>query len=216
MRAEPWTEAAGAPGGGQRSTWLASASGTLLLTALAVHVVEAGSLLHAFVEVDHEGGAGHPLSTGLFALAAAFGLVATVPRAWRSLRSRRLDMNVLVVVAIAGAVLLGEWSEGATVASLFAVANALEAWSGARARHAIAAPHAHHAAPCARARGRQRTLRARSSTCIPARSSSCAPAIASPWTARWSSGITAVDESALTGESVPALKRGVTASSRDR
>ena len=48
-------------------------------------------------------------------------------------------MNVLVLVAMAGAAVLGEWSQGATVVSLFAVANALESWSGSRARSAVAA-----------------------------------------------------------------------------
>jgi Cd2+/Zn2+-exporting ATPase len=48
-------------------------------------------------------------------------------------------MNLLMVVAVVGAILIGEFFEAATVAFLFAVALALESWSVGRARQAIAA-----------------------------------------------------------------------------
>ena len=48
-------------------------------------------------------------------------------------------MNLLMTVAIAGAVTIGEWSEAATVAFLFSVSLLLESWSVGRARRAIAA-----------------------------------------------------------------------------
>lgn len=60
-----------------------------------------------------------------------------VPRAWQSLRQRHADMNVLVAVAALGAVLLGDWVEGALVTLLFAVAHLLEAASAARVRKSI-------------------------------------------------------------------------------
>ena len=50
---------------------------------------------------------------------------------------RALDINVLMVVAVAGAAALGEWFEAATVVWLFGVAQELEWFSMARARHAI-------------------------------------------------------------------------------
>jgi Cd2+/Zn2+-exporting ATPase len=50
-----------------------------------------------------------------------------------------LDINVLMLVAVIGAMLIGEWSEGATVTFLFAFAQILEARSMDRARHAIRA-----------------------------------------------------------------------------
>jgi Cd2+/Zn2+-exporting ATPase len=39
----------------------------------------------------------------------------------RGLRNLRPDMNLLMTVAVAGAVALGEWFEAATVASLFSL-----------------------------------------------------------------------------------------------
>jgi Cd2+/Zn2+-exporting ATPase len=54
-----------------------------------------------------------------------------------SLRSRSLDMNFLMTVAVAGAVGIGEWAEGAAVVFLFSLANLLESYTMRRARRAI-------------------------------------------------------------------------------
>ncbi len=66
------------------------------------------------------------------------GLWPMVPRAFASLRFRRLDMHVLVCLSAVGAAAIGQWAEAATVAFLFAVAHLMEAWSIERARHAVA------------------------------------------------------------------------------
>jgi Cd2+/Zn2+-exporting ATPase len=63
---------------------------------------------------------------------------ATLRRAWQAVRGRRLDIQVLMTVAVAGALAIDEWFEAATVLVLFGVAQALEARSLARARRAIA------------------------------------------------------------------------------
>jgi len=62
----------------------------------------------------------------------------TLRRAWQAARGRRLDIHVLMTVAVAGALAIDEWFEAATVLVLFGVAQALEARSLARARRAIA------------------------------------------------------------------------------
>jgi Cd2+/Zn2+-exporting ATPase len=69
--------------------------------------------------------------------AIVLGGIYTARRAWTSLTSRHLDINVLMMVAVAGAIALGEWSEGASVVFLFALAQVLESRAMARARGAI-------------------------------------------------------------------------------
>ncbi len=74
-----------------------------------------------------------------FALAIVTGGVHTAKRAWMSVRGRTLDIYVLMLVAVAGAVALGQWSEGASVVFLFALAQLLESRAMERARGAIRA-----------------------------------------------------------------------------
>ena len=77
------------------------------------------------------------LATLLFAAATVAGGVLIFPHALSSLRRLRLDMNVLMTVAVAGAWLIGEGAEAASVVFLFALAELLESWSVGRARRAI-------------------------------------------------------------------------------
>jgi len=73
----------------------------------------------------------------LFSLTIVLCLPPPAKRAWTSARRRVLDINVLMVIAVVGAVLLGEWFEAATVVWLFGVAQEIEFFSLERARHAI-------------------------------------------------------------------------------
>jgi Cd2+/Zn2+-exporting ATPase len=72
-----------------------------------------------------------------FALSVALAGVHTGRRALLSIRSGVLDIHVLMVVAVVGAALLGEWSEAASVVFLFALAQLLETRAMDRARGAI-------------------------------------------------------------------------------
>jgi Cd2+/Zn2+-exporting ATPase len=56
-----------------------------------------------------------------------------------ALARRALDINVLMLVAVVGAMVLGEWAEAATVVFLFAIAQWLETRTMDRAREAIRA-----------------------------------------------------------------------------
>jgi Cd2+/Zn2+-exporting ATPase len=67
------------------------------------------------------------------------GGVYSVRRALHAARSLALDINVLMLVAVGGAMVLGQWSEGAAVVFLFALAQLLEARAMERARGAIRA-----------------------------------------------------------------------------
>jgi Cd2+/Zn2+-exporting ATPase len=82
---------------------------------------------------------GTAASVALFAASIGAGVPLTARKALHALRARSLDINVLMLVAAGGAVALGEWSEAAAVVFLFAVAQALEARTLARARHAVRA-----------------------------------------------------------------------------
>src|SRR5205823_1263679 len=79
------------------------------------------------------------VSRALYALAVAAGGLDLVPRAIRSLRQLRLDIHILMLSAVLGAIALGQWDEAATVAFLFGLSEALEAMSVDRARRAVRA-----------------------------------------------------------------------------
>lgn len=119
---------------------LTGASGVFGLGGLLLHVWMAGGWGAA---VGSEGlGAAHevPLvAQGLYALGILAGAWYVLPKAWFAAKRLRPDMNLLMTIAVAGAVGIGEWFEAATVAFLFAVSLALESWSVGRARRAVAA-----------------------------------------------------------------------------
>ncbi|MGE0460540.1 MAG: heavy metal translocating P-type ATPase [Vicinamibacterales bacterium] len=76
-------------------------------------------------------------SQPLFLAAVAAGVVFPARRAWTALGRGSLDINALMVIAVAGAIVIGEWEEAAMVVFLFAVAQWLESRSVERARRAI-------------------------------------------------------------------------------
>ena len=72
-----------------------------------------------------------------FGVAAVLAIREPAQHAWRSVQRRVLDINVLMVIAVIGAIALGEWFEAAMVVWLFGISEWLEARTLARARHAI-------------------------------------------------------------------------------
>lgn len=83
-------------------------------------------------------GFGQPLAgTMLYGVAVLSGGYYVFGNAIGSLRHGHLDINVLMTIAVAGAIGLGEWFEAATVVVLFAFAEWLEGLSMERARGAI-------------------------------------------------------------------------------
>jgi Cd2+/Zn2+-exporting ATPase len=74
-----------------------------------------------------------------YVASVALAGMQTARRAWASVVARRLDIYVLMMVAVAGAIALGEWAEGASVVFLFALAQVLESRAMERARGAIRA-----------------------------------------------------------------------------
>ena len=81
-----------------------------------------------------------PVVTGLlFAVSVAAGGWYWARRAWSAARLFALDINTLMLIAVVGAIAIGEWSEAATVTFLFALAQWIESRSMERARLAIRA-----------------------------------------------------------------------------
>ncbi|MDX9731586.1 MAG: heavy metal translocating P-type ATPase [Bdellovibrionales bacterium] len=102
--------------------WLVVTSGVLL---------GIGLLADWFTEAPAE------LLFSVFLLSTLTGGALIAPKAWRALKQKSLDMNVLMTLAATGAFLIQEFSEGAAVVFLFSLAEMLEAFSVARARKAI-------------------------------------------------------------------------------
>jgi Cd2+/Zn2+-exporting ATPase len=83
---------------------------------------------------------GLPYAALPFYLAAvAAGITYPLRRALTAARARTLDINVLMVIAVAGALALGDWPEAASVVFLFALAQWLEVRTMEHARQAIRA-----------------------------------------------------------------------------
>jgi Cd2+/Zn2+-exporting ATPase len=145
MRAEPWNEKGTAKK--QESLWLrwsrillTAASGIFTFAGFLTHVAIAGEFRSALGAEAAGGDVRVPITARLlYGLAIATGIWIVLPKAWSAARRLRPDMNLLMVVAVVGAVAIGEWFEGATVAFLFALSLALEAWSVGRARRAVEA-----------------------------------------------------------------------------
>ncbi|MGD9635084.1 MAG: heavy metal translocating P-type ATPase [Pirellulales bacterium] len=106
--------------------------GRLVLTAAS------GSALGSAMLAQHIV-ASKVLADVLFGVAIVAGVWLVLPKAWGAIRRLQPDMNLLMMVAVIGAVAIGEYFEAAAVAFLFSVSLLLESWSVGRARRAIAA-----------------------------------------------------------------------------
>ncbi|ABZ85321.1 cadmium-translocating p-type ATPase [Heliomicrobium modesticaldum Ice1] len=80
-------------------------------------------------------------ATALSPLAYAFAIVAggwpIARAAWTALKALTLDMNVLMLLAVAGAIAIQEWSEAAAVVFLFSLGAVLQASTLDKTRRSI-------------------------------------------------------------------------------
>ena len=84
-------------------------------------------------------GAPEVARVGAYAAAIAVGGLPIFRAALSGLRARHLDMNVLMGAATLGAVAIGQWAEAASVVVLFAAGNALQVYAIDRTRGAVRA-----------------------------------------------------------------------------
>lgn len=145
MKAVAWTDAsactgcATAEGFWQRRGRLLMClgSGLLMAAGLLFHVIHEGSVTGVMAE--HEG-RGHSLPfevTFIYLGAILTGGWFIFPKAFAAARRLRPDMNLLMTVAVIGAMWIGEWLEASAVVFLFSLALLLESWSVGQARQAI-------------------------------------------------------------------------------
>lgn len=165
----------------------AAAAGILLLLALGVWLLSGPAALR----------------DGLLVAATAVGGFPIARAGWRALKAtRRPDMNVLMTVAALGALALGEYAEGATVMFLFSIGELLESVTVDRARNAVRAlmalspPEATRLTPQGEERVPVEALAAGDRVLV-------RPGERIPADGRIIEGRSAVDQSPLTGESIP-------------
>ena len=73
----------------------------------------------------------------LYFIAAVLGGWGNFRKAARALPRANFNMSVLMSIAVVGAMIIGEYEEGASVAFLFAVSEMLESWTMDKARRSI-------------------------------------------------------------------------------
>lgn len=73
----------------------------------------------------------------LYAISIIIGGYKPARSAFYAVKSRSLDMNVLMTAAVLGAAAIGQWLEGATVVWLFALGNVLQSMSIEKTRNSI-------------------------------------------------------------------------------
>lgn len=79
----------------------------------------------------------YPPAIILFAIAIVIGGASIFKTGFQNLIRFEFDMKTLMTIAIIGAAIIGEWREGAVIVFLFAVSEALEAYSMNKARQSI-------------------------------------------------------------------------------
>ena len=105
---------------GRMKFWIAAASGALLLAALGLHLAS--------------------LDLGRDIALVAAAIVAGVPtaiRAFQALRAKAFSIDLLVTIAVVGALIIGEYVEAAVVAFLFVFGAWLEARTLEKTRRSL-------------------------------------------------------------------------------
>ena len=211
MTAQPRLEVAespvtAAPSGNRPRERALVRSGAFLVVAVAVQAWDAGSLVALFGGSEHV----HAISVLailLYLAAIGLGLRWIFPKAVRSVLRLSPDMNLLMTVAVLGAILLGEFFEAAMVTFLFTLSEVLEQRSVSRARRSI-----HALMSLAPDVARRRTASGEfqevpTSEVQDGQVCNVRPGERVPLDGEVISGISSVDQAPITGESVSVEKQ---------
>ncbi|MHA1115961.1 MAG: heavy metal translocating P-type ATPase [Candidatus Heimdallarchaeaceae archaeon] len=101
----------------------------LAFTATGLIFLVVGLLLE-FFNVPHP----HPF---FLAVSILVGGIPVFVNGYKSLKAKTIDIDLLMVIAIIGASVIGEWEEAAEIVILFSIAELLEGYSMDKARGAI-------------------------------------------------------------------------------
>ncbi len=141
----------------------------------------------------------------LYVVAYVSGAIFPVRDAIESTLERRIDVNILMITAAVGAAVLGEWHEGAMLMFLFSASGALETYAMVRTRRAVEALMDLHpetarvVTPDGEVTISTAELQVGDNVIV-------RPGERVPTDGDVTSGDSSVDESALTGESLPVDK----------
>lgn len=147
-----------------------------------------------------------PVERLLYVLAYASGGFFGAWDGLRALRHLELNIDFLMVVAALGAATIGEWAEGATLLFLFSLSNTLQGYALGRSRKAIRALMDLRPAEALVRRGDREEV-------VPVEALRVGevvivrPGERIPVDGQVLEGFTAVDQSTITGESMPVDKR---------
>lgn len=164
MKATPWNPDETQTDVKQRQrsqTLYATISGLCIVAGILIHIAIAGgftdiqhlmqnpeSWTYTWQDLGHylknllnvHGSQTMPMAEkAAYGLAIIFGVRHVLVKAFYALKRLRADMNLLMLVAIIGAMFINEWFEAAAVSFLFSLSLAIESWSIGRARQAVEA-----------------------------------------------------------------------------
>ncbi len=181
VQTSPWT----------REVWLLIASG---LAAAAAEIIA--------WTTDREDSV---VVIALSVAAMLLGGPTTFKKGLVALRTLTLNINLLMLIAVTGAMIIGQWPEAAMVTFLFAVAELIESRSLDRARNAIRALMA-LAPETARVNRDGRWLEVAANEVTLGTLVQVLPGERVPLDGRLEAGTTSIDQAPITGESIPVDK----------
>ncbi len=184
--------------------WLSYASGAGLAVGLLLRIAGLSPRLAVLEPLSGVAWA-VDLAALLFIAAALVGGLNFFPKGLRAARIARLDMNFLMTVAIFGALGVGEFIEAGSIAFLFGIAELLERYAVDRARRSLEAL-LDLAPATARVYRDGRVVELPVTEVEPGDLARVLPGEKVPIDGWVRDGVSAVDQSPITGESMPATK----------